>query len=75
MPRNDTGGINCRKYLDISFLFYYNENDNHYHEDDFIDEEIELLKKTEKGLSKKYNFKITDHLMQFYGLCSRCQKQ
>jgi len=41
---------------------------------DFIDEEIELLKKTEKGLSKNYNFKITNHLIQFYGLCDRCQK-
>lgn len=42
--------------------------------DDFIVEEIELLKKTENGLSKKYNFEITDHLMQFCGLCARCQK-
>jgi len=42
---------------------------------DFIHEEIELLKKTEKGLSKKYNFRITNHLIQFYGLCERCQKQ
>jgi Fur family ferric uptake transcriptional regulator len=40
---------------------------------DFIEEEIELLKKTEKGLSKKYNFKITNHLIQFYGLCGQCQ--
>ena len=41
---------------------------------DFIDEEIELLKITEKGLSKKYNFKITNHLIQFHGLCEKCQK-
>ncbi|MBE0425911.1 MAG: transcriptional repressor [Nitrospirae bacterium] len=40
---------------------------------DFIDDEVELLKKTEKGLSKKYNFKITNHLIQFYGLCDKCQ--
>jgi Fur family ferric uptake transcriptional regulator len=39
---------------------------------DFIDDEVELLKRTEKGLSKKFNFKITDHLIQFYGLCNRC---
>ena len=39
---------------------------------DFIDEEIELLRETEKGLSKKYNFKITNHLLQFYGLCKDC---
>ena len=40
---------------------------------DFIDEEIELLKQTEKGLSKKYKFKVTNHLIQFYGLCAACQ--
>ena len=41
---------------------------------DFIDKELELLKKTEKGLSRKYNFKINSHLIQFYGLCDKCQK-
>jgi Fur family ferric uptake transcriptional regulator len=40
---------------------------------EFIDDEIELLRKTEKGLSKKYNFEITDHLIQFYGTCSVCK--
>jgi len=40
---------------------------------DFIDEEKELLRRTEAGLSKKYNFKITNHLIQFYGLCEECQ--
>lgn len=41
---------------------------------DFIDEEVELLNQTEKGLSKKYNFEITNHLIQFYGLCDGCRK-
>jgi Fur family ferric uptake transcriptional regulator len=61
------------------------QNDNHHHHlvctnckriinyDDFIDDELELLKKTEKGLSEKFNFKITDHLIQFYGLCDKCK--
>ena len=40
---------------------------------DFINDEIELLKKTEKGLSKKYKFTITNHLIQFYGFCEKCQ--
>lgn len=40
---------------------------------DFIDDEIELLNQTEKGLSKKFNFKITNHLIQFYGLCDKCK--
>ena len=41
---------------------------------DFIDEEVELLTKTEKVLAKKYNFKISRHQIQFYGLCENCQK-
>jgi len=41
---------------------------------DFIDEEVALLKKTEEGLSKKYNFKITNHFIQFYGLCESCKE-
>jgi len=40
---------------------------------DFIDEEVELLNQTEKGLSKKYNFKILNHVIQFYGLCNKCE--
>jgi len=47
----------CRKIVDYS---------------DFIDQEVKLLQETEKGLSKKYNFKITNHLIQFYGLCGDC---
>ncbi len=42
---------------------------------EFIDDEVELLQETERGLSKKYNFKITNHVMQFYGLCDRCQSK
>jgi Fur family transcriptional regulator, ferric uptake regulator len=40
---------------------------------DFIDEEVELLNQTERGLSSKYDFKITNHLIQFYGLCNKCR--
>jgi Fur family transcriptional regulator, ferric uptake regulator len=40
---------------------------------EYIDEENELLKRTEDVLSKKFNFKITSHLLQFYGLCSDCK--
>lgn len=42
---------------------------------DFIDDEIELLNQTEKGLSAKFNFKITNHLIQFYGLCDKCKRK
>ena len=41
---------------------------------DFIREEVKLLTETEKGLSEKYGFKITNHLIQFYGMCDICQK-
>jgi Fur family ferric uptake transcriptional regulator len=40
---------------------------------DFINDEIELLTRTEKGLTKKYGFKITNHLIQFYGICEKCR--
>lgn len=39
---------------------------------DFIDEELELLRRTEKELSEKYTFKIDHHLIQFYGICQEC---
>ncbi|MBN2755350.1 MAG: transcriptional repressor [Candidatus Goldbacteria bacterium] len=42
--------------------------------DDFIDEEVKLLKETEAKLSKKYNFKIENHVIQFYGKCEKCSK-
>ena len=40
---------------------------------DFMNDELQFLKNTEEGLSKKYGFKITDHLIQFYGYCHQCQ--
>jgi len=42
---------------------------------EFIDEEKGLLEHIEKVLSKKYNFKITNHLIRFYGLCNTCRKK
>ena len=42
---------------------------------DFIDDEIELLKKTEKGLAEKYHFTITSHVIQFFGACEVCRKR
>lgn len=41
--------------------------------EDFIDEELSLLKRTEDGLKRKYGFQITSHVMQFHGLCPDCQ--
>ncbi len=42
--------------------------------EDFIDEEMELLRRTEAGLSRKYGFRISGHVMQFYGLCKDCSR-
>ncbi len=40
---------------------------------DFINEEKGLINKTENTLSKRYNFKIVNHRIQFFGLCDRCK--
>lgn len=40
---------------------------------DFVDEELELVKKTEASLAKKHDFKIMDHNIEFYGLCPDCK--
>ena len=42
---------------------------------EFIKDELEFLKRAEKGLSKKYNFDIKNHVIQFYGACNKCRKQ
>jgi Fur family ferric uptake transcriptional regulator len=40
---------------------------------DFMQEELELVKKTEDALTKKYNFAIQDHNIEFLGLCEKCR--
>ncbi|MFH1729622.1 MAG: transcriptional repressor [Pseudomonadota bacterium] len=40
---------------------------------DFLAEEVKFLEDIESGLSKKYNFEIKNHLIQFYGLCENCK--
>jgi len=40
---------------------------------DFLDEELSLVKKTEKRLEKKYNFFIKSHNIEFLGICDKCQ--
>jgi len=42
---------------------------------DFVAEEKELLKKAESGLSKKYNFVINNHVINFYGRCEKCKNE
>jgi Fur family ferric uptake transcriptional regulator len=40
---------------------------------DFVREELELVKKTEETLARKHNFSITDHNIEFLGLCEKCR--
>ncbi len=42
---------------------------------EFLNEEHGLIEKTRKRLEKKYNFKISDHVISFYGLCSQCREE
>lgn len=40
---------------------------------DFIEEETKLIDRIECELSKKYDFRIDRHIIQFYGLCDECR--
>jgi Fur family ferric uptake transcriptional regulator len=51
--------MRCKKIIDYS---------------NFIKEELELMNKTEKELSKKHHFNIMHHVIDFYGLCEKCRK-
>lgn len=37
-------------------------------------EEEKFMEKAVKGLSELYKFRITDHVLQFQGICRNCQK-
>ena len=41
--------------------------------DDFLDKEVKLFGELEKELSKKHNFEIKDHQVEFFGLCAECK--
>ena len=38
-----------------------------------IDNEKDFLEEREKNLSRKYNFKIENHCIDFFGLCNKCK--
>ena len=40
---------------------------------DYLDEEMDFVRKTEKNLAKKYNFIVQNHNINFYGLCKDCR--
>ena len=39
---------------------------------DFLPEESDILRKTRTALTKKYQFEIKQHMVQFYGVCRTC---
>jgi Fur family ferric uptake transcriptional regulator len=39
----------------------------------FVQEELELIKKTEETLARKHDFLILDHNIEFLGLCKDCR--
>jgi len=41
---------------------------------DSVDNEKDFIKEREKNLSSKYNFKIENHCIDFFGLCNKCGK-
>ena len=42
--------------------------------DNFAQEELELMNRTEKELSRNHDFKITHHIIHFYGVCQSCRE-
>jgi len=61
-------------------------NENHHHHlickkcnsiidySDSINNEKDFIKTRERNLSSKYNFKIENHCIDFFGLCHKCSK-
>ncbi|MDP8260286.1 MAG: transcriptional repressor [Candidatus Gygaella obscura] len=39
-----------------------------------VDNEKDFIMEREKKLSRKYNFKIENHCIDFFGLCYKCRK-
>ena len=40
---------------------------------EFLDSEMDYIRKTESELSRKYGFSIEKHMIHFYGICPECK--
>jgi len=56
--------------------------EDHYHHHlictncgSLIEVEGDLLEALEKQIEKKYNFKITNHILKFFGTCNKCKEK
>ncbi|MDS0524983.1 transcriptional repressor [Clostridium sp. SHJSY1] len=65
----------CSRYE----LVHSDETHRHHHLvcsvcNNVIEVEDDLLEELEARIEKNYNFKIVDHSVKFYGICSECKK-
>ncbi|WP_097025595.1 Fur family transcriptional regulator [Clostridium peptidivorans] len=66
----------CSRYE----LIHEDENHQHHHLicrncGKVIEVQGDLLEELEDNIEKKYNFKIEDHSVKFYGLCNECPRK
>lgn len=75
----ETAGLVKRHNFEGGFaVFELSDGEHHDHlvctkcglVEEFIDE---LIEERQTIIAKKYNFKITDHILNIYGLCPKCQ--
>lgn len=60
-------------------LNHHNEDHHHHHLicvscNKLIEVEEDLLELLEASIEKKYNFKINNHNVKFFGYCEKCRK-
>ena len=77
-------GVVSRLYLNDGCsryeLVHSDETHRHHHLicevcNKIIEVEDDLLDNLEGSIEKDYGFKILDHVVKFYGVCSDCQKK
>ncbi len=63
----------------VRYELYCDDGSHHHHHlicsncGAVIEVEGDLLDQLEAKIEREYNFKIVDHKLKFYGLCSECQ--
>lgn len=59
----------------------HDEEDHHHHHlicmkcGKLIEVKEDLLEILEKEIEKEYGFKINNHILKFFGICSKCQEK
>ncbi|AKA70006.1 Fur family transcriptional regulator [Clostridium carboxidivorans P7] len=77
-------GVICKLELNDGCSRYelIHEEENHQHHHlictncgSVIEVQHDLLDDLEHEIEEKYNFKITNHSLKFYGICSKCKNE